>query len=150
MSIRKAKLTVNAHLKHNTPLKRTCTVCSISGINTQTNLGVSCGSPARKLGKLLSRMASRRNGVRHQVSHSRKQQTARPHSVHWWLSHLRPVRVVLHCQTRPSSMKTVQPIRSQPLACQWLWKQSPMLFAGLPQEVTVGSHMPSSSQIQRA
>ena len=32
--------------------------------------------------------------------YSRKQQTARPHSVYWWLSHQRPVRVGLHCQAR--------------------------------------------------
>ena len=37
---------------------------------------------ATKLGKTLSRMASRQNRVRDQASHSRKQQTARPHSVH--------------------------------------------------------------------
>ena len=35
--------------------------------------------------------------VRGQASHSRKQQTTRPHNVHWWLSHQRPVRVGLHC-----------------------------------------------------
>ena len=56
--------------------------------------------PARKHGKALSRMASRQNRVRDQASHSRKQQTARPHSVHWWLSHQRPVRVGPHCQAR--------------------------------------------------
>ena len=39
-------------------------------------------TPARKLGKALSRMASWQNRVRDQASHSRKQQTARPHSVH--------------------------------------------------------------------
>ena len=38
--------------------------------------------PARKLGKALSRTANRQNGVRDQASHSRKQQTARPHSAH--------------------------------------------------------------------
>ena len=38
--------------------------------------------------------------VRDQASHLRKQQTARPHSVHWWLSHQRPVRMRLHCQAR--------------------------------------------------
>ena len=32
--------------------------------------------------------------------YSRKQQTARPHSEHWWLCHQRPVRVGLHCQAR--------------------------------------------------
>ena len=53
-----------------------------------------------KLGKALSRMASRRNGVRDQASHSRKRQTARPHIVHWRLSHHRPIRVRLHCQAR--------------------------------------------------
>ena len=50
----------------------------------------------RKLGKALSRMANRQN--RDQASHSGKQQTARPHSVFWWLSHQRPVWVELHCQ----------------------------------------------------
>ena len=39
-------------------------------------------TPARKLGEALSRMASRQNRVKDQASHSRKQQTARPHSVH--------------------------------------------------------------------
>ena len=35
---------------------------------------------ARNLGKALSRMAGRQNRVRDQASHSRKQQTVRPHS----------------------------------------------------------------------
>ena len=48
------------------------------------------------------------------------------------------------------SMKTVQPIQSQPPAWQWRWKQLPMPSAGLPQEVTVRPHLPSSSQIQWA
>ena len=48
------------------------------------------------------------------------------------------------------SMKTVQPIRSQPPAWQWRWKQSSMPSAGLPQEVTVILHMPSSSRIEWA
>ena len=39
-------------------------------------------TPARKLWKALSRTASRQNGVRDQAAHLRKQQTARPHSVH--------------------------------------------------------------------
>ena len=39
-------------------------------------------SPAREFGKALSRMASRQNGLRDQSSYSRKEQTARPHSVH--------------------------------------------------------------------
>ena len=55
-------------------------------------------TPARKLGKALWRMASRQNRVRDQASHSRKQQTTRPHSVHCWLSHQRPVKVGLYCQ----------------------------------------------------
>ena len=57
---------------------------------------------------------------------------------------------VKHSAATIQSMKTVQPIRSQPPAWQWRWKQSPMPSAGLPQEVTVGPHMPSSSQIQWA
>ena len=49
----------------------------------------------------LSRMASRQNGVRDKTSHSRKQQTARSHNVHWWLCHQRPVMVgLIHCQAR--------------------------------------------------
>ena len=51
---------------------------------------------------------------------------------------------------RLPSMKTMQPIRSQPPAWQWSWKQSPMTSARLPQEVTFRPHMPSSSQIQWA
>ena len=51
-------------------------------------------------------------------------------------------------QDATTPMKTVQPVRSQPPAWQWRWKQSPMPSAGLPQEVTVGPHTPSSSQIQ--
>ena len=37
---------------------------------------------SKVLGKALSRMASRQNRVRGQASHSRKQRTSRPHSVH--------------------------------------------------------------------
>ena len=53
---------------------------------------------------------------------------------------------------RPPSMKTVQPIRSQPAAWQRSRNQSSMPSAGSPEEVTVGTHihMPSSSQIQWA
>ena len=78
-------------------------------------------TPAWKLGKALSTMASRQNGARDQTSQPRNQQAARPHSVHWWLSHQRPVRVGLHCQgkVRPPSIMTVQPVRSQPPAGQW-------------------------------
>ena len=50
-------------------------------------------APAKKPGKALSRTASRQNRVRGQASHSRKQQTTRSHSVHWWLSHQRPITV---------------------------------------------------------
>ena len=98
---------------------------------------------ARQLGKALSRIASRQNRVRDQASHSRKQQTARPHNVHWWLSQQRPVRVRLHCQARCDYhpwRPAVQPIWSQPPAWQWTRKQSPMPSAGLS----------SSSQIQWA
>ena len=38
--------------------------------------------------------------VRDQASHSRQQQTARSHAVHWWVGHQRPVGVGLHCQAR--------------------------------------------------
>ena len=57
-------------------------------------------TPVRKLGKTLSRMATRKRRVKEQASHLRKQQTARPHSVHWWLSDQRPVGVGFHCQAR--------------------------------------------------
>ena len=50
----------------------------------------------------------------------------------------------LSSKVRPPSMKTVQPILSQPPAWQWRWKQSSMPSAGLPREVTVRPHMPSS------
>ena len=69
-------------------------VCQLT---SQTNQGVGKvpkpipaslrDTPARKPGKALPRMASRQNRVRDQASHSRKQQTVRPHSVHWWLNH---------------------------------------------------------------
>ena len=39
-------------------------------------------TPAGKLGKALSRMASRQSGFRDQAAHSRKQQAAGPHSLH--------------------------------------------------------------------
>ena len=61
-------------------------------------------TPARKLRKALLRLASRQNGIRlwdqSSKSNSRKQQTARPNTVHWWLSPQRPVKVGLHCQAR--------------------------------------------------
>ena len=57
-------------------------------------------TPARKLGSALSRMASRQNRVTDEASHLRKQQNARSHSVHWWISHQRPVSVGLQCQAR--------------------------------------------------
>ena len=50
------------------------------------------------LGKHWPLLASRQNGFRDQTSHLRKEQTASPHSIHWWLSHQRPVRAELHCQ----------------------------------------------------
>ena len=45
------------------------------------------------LGNSPSRMASKQNRVRDQAFIKNKKQTARSHSVHWWLSHQRPVRV---------------------------------------------------------
>ena len=56
----------------------------------------------------------------------------------------------LSSKVRPPSMKTVQPIRYHPPAWQWRWKQSSMFSAGLPLQVTLRPHMPSSSQIQWA
>ena len=44
--------------------------------------GVSTKHPCHKTWGTLSRIASRQNRVRDQASHSRKQQTARPYSVH--------------------------------------------------------------------
>ena len=64
---------------------------------------------------------------------------ARPHSVHWWLSHQRPVRVGLHCQAytihEDSAAYTV----------------STSSLTREVEEVTIGDkpHIPSSSQIQR-
>ena len=52
-------------------------------------------TPARKLGKALLRLASRQNSQRSSFSFKK---TTRPYSVHWCLSHQRPVIVVLHCQ----------------------------------------------------
>ena len=89
-----------------------------SGKCTQTDSSVSETTPARKPGKVLSRMASRKNRVRDQASHSRKQQTARPHSVHWCPSHKRAVRVGLDCQARCDYHPW-----SQPSPWQWRWKQ---------------------------
>ena len=67
------------------------------GKGTKPSLASLCNTPVRKPGKALSRMASRQNRVRDEASHSRKQQTARPHR---WFSLQRPVRVGLHCQVR--------------------------------------------------
>ena len=58
--------------------------------------------------------------------------------------------VSLPSKVRPRSMKTVQPMRSQPPAWQWRWKQSPMLSTGLYQEMTTRLRMPSSSATQWA
>ena len=110
------------------------------------------GTPARKPEKTLSIMASKQNRVRDRASHSRKQQTTKLYSVHWRLSHPRQSQGgdSLPSKVPSPSIKTVQPIRSQPPAWQWRWKQSPMPSAGLPQEMTVRPHMSSSSQIQWA
>ena len=104
----------NNHLNVQTVLKSSCTPsvqfssASMSADWAQANQGVGkvpkmilaslWDTPARKLGKALPKMASKQNRVRDEASHSRKRQTARPHGVHWWLSHKRPVRVGLHCQ----------------------------------------------------
>ena len=58
------------------------------------------GTPARKLGKALSRMARRAKQGQRSSFLFKKMANTRSHSVHWWLSHQRPVRVELHCQTR--------------------------------------------------
>ena len=94
-------------------------------------------TPARKLGKASSKMVGRHNGVRDQALHSRKQQTARSHSVHKCLGHQRPYRWA-------PSMKTVQLITSQPPAWQCRWKQLPMLDH--LKRWQVRSHKTSSSQ----
>ena len=58
-------------------------------------------TPARKCAKALSRMASRQKGITDQLaSRSRKQQTTRSQSEHWWPGHQRPVRVGIHCRAR--------------------------------------------------
>ena len=63
-------------------------------------LAVLWGTPARKLGKALSRMARRVKQGQRSSFLFKKIANTRSHSVHWWLSHQRPVRVELHCQTR--------------------------------------------------
>ena len=51
-------------------------------------------------GKDCQELPTRKAESKDQASHSRKQQTTRSDSVHWWLSHQRPVRMGLHCQAR--------------------------------------------------
>ena len=100
-----------------------------SGKGTQTNSGVSTRHSCQKTWEALSRMASRQNRVRDQASHLRKQQTARPHSVCTLMAQSPKTsegRTSLSSKVRLPSMKTVHPIRSQPPAWQWRWKQSPM------------------------
>ena len=53
-----------------------------SGKGTQTDSSVSMRHPCQKTCESTVEMASRQNTIRDQASHSRKQQTARPHSVH--------------------------------------------------------------------
>ena len=82
-----------------------------------------------------------------------KLQTARPHNVCTLTAHWPKTSqggASLSNKVWLPSMKTVQPIRSQPPSWQWRWKQSLMPSTGVPQKVTVGPHMPSSSQIQWA
>ena len=90
---------------------RGLSTASMAADRAQANLGVGKGpkmipslwdTAARKPGRALLRMASWQNGVRDQASHLRKQQTARSYSLHWWLSHQRPVRVGFHRQARCS------------------------------------------------
>ena len=50
-------------------------------------------TPGRKLWKPLSRVASKQSGFWGQAAHARQQQAAGSHSLHWWLSDKRPVRV---------------------------------------------------------
>ena len=87
----------------------------------------------------MSKMVSRQNRDRDQASHSRKQQTAIPDSVHRRLSYQNTNEDgSLSSKVRLPSMQTVQPIRTQPPNRQRRWKLSPMPSAGLPQELTVG------------
>ena len=69
---------------------------------------------------------------------SRKQQFARSHSVHLWLS------------PKTSQGRDPLSIRVRPPSIVWRWIQSSMPSDGLPQELTVRPHMPSSLQIQWA
>ena len=104
---------------------------------------------ARKLGKAQSKMVSRQNRVRDQASHSRKQQTVKPHSVHGWLSHRRPVRwgfTVKQGATTIHEDSAAYTVSTSSLTME----VEAVTHAVLPQEVTVGPHMPSSSQIQCA
>ena len=77
---------------------------------------------------------------------SRNLQTATPHGVHWWLSHQRPVRVGLHCQARcdyhPWRQYSLYGLSLLTVEVEAVTISS----AGLPQGVTVGAHLSSSSQ----
>ena len=103
-------------------------------------------TPARKLGKVLLRMARRQNRVRDQVSHSRKQQTTGPHSVHWWLNHQRLVKMGLHCQARCDH----HPWRQCSLYGLDLQSDNGGRSSQHTVTVAVRPHTPSSSQIQWA
>ena len=92
---------------------------------------------SNKLGKHVEN-DQKGNRARDQASHSRKQQTARTHSVCALMAQSPKTSqsgASLSSKVRPPPMKTVQPIRYQPPA-------------GLPPEMTVRPHMLSSSQIQ--
>ena len=77
--------------------------------------------------------------------HSSKQQTTRFHCTQMAQSpNTSQGGASLSSKVLLTSMNTVQPIRSQPPVWQWRWMQSPMPSTGLPPEVMVGPHMPSS------
>ena len=104
-------------------------------------------------GKALSRMA-RQNGVGDQTSHWRKRQTARPHSVCTLMAQSPKTSqggASLSSKRRPPSTKTVQSIRSQPpLSLTMEVEEITHALRWIASKVTVGLHMPSSSQIQWA
>ena len=123
-----------------------------NGKTTQTDSAVSVRHSCQKTGECLSRMTSRQNGVRDQAYHTRKQQTARQHSVHWWLGHQRPVRVRFHCQERCDHHPWRQ---CSPYGPNLQLNKGGGSSHSCPpldflKKETVRPHKPLSSQIQRA
>ena len=70
-----------------------------SGKGTQTDSGISMRHSCQKTWERTVKNGKQAKwSQRSSFLLKNKQQTTRPHSVHWWLSHQRPDRVWLHCQ----------------------------------------------------